>query len=254
MFRLSQLPRQEDDRVEFKGSRTPPKELGTKLACAVSGFANSGGGIFIAGIDSKTGDADGGLTVNEFCGRQPLAEWADQFICQVSPIPCFHIELVENPDGRGTIDPDKAVLVVLIDESSNGPHMAPDHRYYIRAGRHTVHARHSIVEAIWAKRHLSKPRITHHVRPRPDDDEVVQVGLVALTDAPAIDVELAMEPLPGIYGKECREFPVQIGVIDRNTPLFFDVSTREAIRRHSDEEFNLTVTYHDRNRSQPGKE
>ena len=56
---------------------------------------------------------------------------------------------------------------------------------------------------------------------------------------------LAAEPLPGLYRPGCREFPVRIGVIDRNEPFFFDVSTREETRRNADDEFILKVSYHD---------
>ena len=49
-FDLTQLLTQEDDNFEFKQSQTKLKELKKKLSCAVSGFANSGGGCFIAGV------------------------------------------------------------------------------------------------------------------------------------------------------------------------------------------------------------
>jgi predicted HTH transcriptional regulator len=160
--KISQLPRDEDDHCEFKSSLTLPAELEPKLQRAVSAFANSGGGIFVAGVNDKTGDADGGLTVERFKGNQPLLEWVDQMIALVKPTPVYQIKPVDDPDGRGTIDAGKAVLVVSVKESYIGPHMAPDHRYYIRAGRNTVPAPHFIVEAIWAMRHFSKPRLTRN--------------------------------------------------------------------------------------------
>lgn len=49
-FRLSRLPLEENAQFEFKSSLTCPKELKKKLGCAVSGFANSGGGTFVAGV------------------------------------------------------------------------------------------------------------------------------------------------------------------------------------------------------------
>jgi hypothetical protein len=243
---MSLLPAMEDERFEFKSSRTDHKELGKKLGCAVSGFANAGGGTFVAGVDNKTGNADGGFTVHDFSGRQSLCEWADQIINGVKPTPHCDMRLVHNPDGRGVIEPDKAVLVVSIGESQNGPHMAPDGRYYIRAGRHTERATQFIVEAIWAKRHCDKPRLTHLIRQNPDDAEIIQIGVVALTDSPAIDVQLKMEPLPGLLrGHECSEFPVSIAVIDKHTPFFFDITTRCDTERNRDEEFDLTVSYSD---------
>ena len=65
-FDLTQLPTQEDDNFEFKSSQTKLKELKKKLSCAVSGFANSGGGCFIAGVDPD-GNADGGFPCRVRC-------------------------------------------------------------------------------------------------------------------------------------------------------------------------------------------
>lgn len=178
-------------------------------------------------------------------GNQGLRDWLDQIVARVTPRLLYDIRLYDDCEGRGILDVGKVVAAVSIFPSETAPHQASDNKYYIRAGAHTLPAGHDIVEAIWARRHISRPRITHLVRESPDDGEVVQIGLVALTEAPAINIELTMEPLPGLYSQGCREFPVHIGVIDRNTPFFFDVSTREEIRRHPDEEFVLKVTYHD---------
>jgi hypothetical protein len=82
------------------------------------------------------------------------------------PTPNYEIKFGVASDGRGRIDDDRKVLVVLVKESTIGPHMAHDNKYYIRAGTHTEPSRHFLVEAIWAKRHLLKPRIAHVVRPR----------------------------------------------------------------------------------------
>jgi hypothetical protein len=245
-FQLSELPAKETDEFEFKSSATSPKGLAEKLGCAVSGFANSGGGTFVAGVDDDTGDADGGLAIEGFVGRQPLLEWADQVIHCVEPTPRYRLGLITNSNGRGTIDAGKAVLVVSVEESHDGPHMAPDRHYYIRAGRHTLSARHFIVEAIWANRQISKPRIAHLVRQSPNDTEVVQIGLVALTDSPAVDVQVTMQPQPGVArGHNFNEFPVSVGTIDRQYPFFFDITTRSDTERNHDEEFALTVTYQD---------
>ncbi len=176
MFDLSCLPSEETETIEYKSSRTSPKDLAVKIGRAVSGFANSGGGIFVAGVDEKTASADGGLDIDNYKGRQSLAEWIDQAVCEVKPTPKYHVELVRCSGDKGTIDNGKAVVVLYIEESEYPPHMAPDHRYYIRAGRNTVSATHFIVESLVAKRHQMKPRLTHLVRSKPDDDEAVQIG------------------------------------------------------------------------------
>ncbi len=218
-FDLTQLPTAEDDNYEFKSSLTKPEELKKKLRCAASAFANSGGGYFVVGVNGQ-GDADGGI--DKKIGRQPLRDWVDNIIHEIQPPPSYEVKLVEDPDSRGTIKAGKAVLVVRIHESFYGPHMAPDGRYYIRAGAHTVTAKHFIVEALWAKRNVRKPRLTHLFRLKPGYDSVRQLGVLALTDAPAINVSIQLNPLPQYYIQN-RSFPLKVPVVDSNNPFFFDM-------------------------------
>jgi predicted HTH transcriptional regulator len=128
---LSQLPSAEDDIFEFKQSGTSWDGLKKKLQCAASGFANSGGGYFIAGVDAN-GNADGGFTLKK--GRQDLRDWVDQVVHDVVPAPKYDIKLIVDSGERGHINEDSAVLILYVHESNIGPHMAPDNHYYIRAG------------------------------------------------------------------------------------------------------------------------
>jgi predicted HTH transcriptional regulator len=134
-FDLTQLPSVEDDHFEFKSSRTPREDLKNKLSCAVSGFANAGGGCFVVGVDDN-GKADNGWPLK--MGTQDIGAWVDLIVNAVEPVPKYDIKLILDPMGRGVIKPDSAVLLVAIQESYAGPHMARDKRYYIRAGAHTV--------------------------------------------------------------------------------------------------------------------
>ncbi len=236
------IPGAESDEFEFKSSLSSSKELWKKLSCAASGFANSGGGVFVAGVDGD-GDADGGLPKQ--IGRQDLRDWVDQIVHQVTPAPSYHIKLLDDSNGRGTINIDHVVLVVAFDESFVGPHMAPDHRYYIRAGAHTVAARHFIVDAIWAKRHFAKPRLTHTFRTKPEYSQTVQLGIVGLTSTPAIDVEVFLDPLGELLADLEQYFPLQIPVIDPQNPFFFDVSTWTLMKERFGNNVELTVNYRD---------
>lgn len=241
-FDLTQLPSAEDDDFEFKSSVTSHNDLKKKLGCAVSGFANSGGGCFIAGVDGN-GEADGGFPLK--IGKQDLRDWIDQIVNQVEPTPKYDIKLIHDSMGRGTIHPDSAVLLVIVHESHAGPHMAPDNHYYIRAGAHTVKAKHFIVDAIWAKRHFSKPRLTHLFRLKPDKAQAIQLGILALTDAPAIDVKINIVPLPKMM-QNCESlFPLQSSVIDRNNPFFFDVVTYFKAKENFGEDVYVEVEYYD---------
>lgn len=244
-FNLSDLPISEDDEFEFKSSLTPEEELKKKLECAISGFANSGGGYFVAGVDDKTGNVDGGIPIK--IGRQDIRDWVDQFIHKVEPTPKYSIKLIDNPDGRGTIKANHAVLVVFVEESFVGPHMAPDKCYYIRAGAHTVKARHFIVDAIWAKRHYSKPRLTHVIRLKPKHQQIVELGIVALTDAPALKVTIEMRPLPSMLSKCEEHFPLEISVIDRENSFFMDLTTWLDATQKREKDFEVILSYLDIN-------
>jgi hypothetical protein len=241
-FDLTQLPSEEDDHFEFKSSSTPHNELKKKLNCAVSGFANAGGGCFVVGVD-RNGNADNGLSLK--IERQDLRDWVDQIVNQVEPVPKYDIKLISDPMGRGVIQPDSAVLLVAIHESYAGPHMAQDKHYYIRAGAHTVKAPHFIIDAIWAKRHFFKPRLTHLFRLKPEQEQTIQLGMIALTDSPAVDVKINISPLPQMIRHCDSLFPLQISVIDRNNPFFFDVSTYSQAEELFGKDVYLEVEYYD---------
>jgi hypothetical protein len=241
-FDLTQLPAAEDDNFEFKSSSTPHNELKKKLSCAVSGFANSGGGCFVAGVDGN-GNADHGISLK--IGRQDLRDWVDQIINQVEPAPRYDLKLIQDLSGKGTIQTDSAVLLVVIHESYFGPHMAPDNHYYIRAGAHTVQAKHFIVDAIWAKRYFSKPRLTHLFRLKPEKEQAIQLGILALTEAPAVDVKITISPLPQMMKDSEKLFPLKLPLIDRHNPFFFDVATFFQAEERFGKDLHLEVEYYD---------
>src|SRR4051794_33270887 len=72
---LVSLPSAEDDRHEYKASSTRDNELADKIARAASGFWNSGGGLFVAGVTGD-GQPDGGVSLT--VGRQSRRDWIDQ--------------------------------------------------------------------------------------------------------------------------------------------------------------------------------
>ena len=100
--------------------------------------------------------------------------------------------------------------------------MASDSRYYIRAGAHTVPASAFIVESLWARRNFAKPMLSHIVRIKPNYPEVVQLGVVALNSAPAVNVEFNIHPLCGLLKGLEKYFPIQLPVVDQNSPFFVD--------------------------------
>jgi predicted HTH transcriptional regulator len=154
---LDSLPASESDRLEYKSSRIDDERLKGKLQNAASAFWNSGGGVFFAGVDDH-GVVDGGIAVT--VGRQNRADWLAQIISVVQPQGHYSSRLFEHPSHQG-ITQGHCVLGVDFAPSTAIPHQSGDHRYYIRAGAHTVPAPHFIVEALLASRHFHKPRLAH---------------------------------------------------------------------------------------------
>jgi hypothetical protein len=238
------IPKAESDTFEFKSSRVSQKDLKKKLAAAASGFANSGGGYFIAGVDDKTGDADGGIP-NQIV-RQDLRDWVDQIVNSIEPRPDYKIKLIDDTQGRGTLNADCSILIVGFNESRAAPHMSTDGKYYIRAGAHTETARHYLLEAIWAKRYVQKPSLIHNFRRKPNVDKVQQLGIVNLTNAPALDVQIELRPEPPLFAKiAAGTFPINVSLIDQQNPFYFDVCPSVDATEHFGDNIELNVNYSD---------
>lgn len=217
---LGRLPNSEDDRFEYKSSLTKDGELADKIARAASGFWNSGGGLFVAGVN-KHGQPDGGISM--VIGRQSRRDWIDQAIAQTRLGATYVVQSIENAGAGFNIQAGNAVYLIGFGESENGPHMAPDNRYYIRAGAHTVPATHFIVEAIHARRGLRTPLLSYVVRSKSTRSGVLQVGVVCMNNAPALDVEVSFDPLPPFLEKiSYKRFPINVPVISDQFPFFID--------------------------------
>ena len=239
------LPNAEDDRHEYKSSAINNEGLGDKIAKAASGFWNSGGGLFVVGVDGN-GQPDGGISLSVGQkGRQSRRDWIDQVISQVTPKSAYVVHSIEDNGSGCNIEPGKAVFLIGFGESEIGPHMAHDHRYYIRAGAHTVSAGHFIVEAIHARRGLRTPLLGHIVRRKPGNITVIQLGIVVLNAAAAINVSIKIDALPKKFPSDLEEkVSLQIHIISEKFSLFFDIYE---IRRGRQEvlPFDINLTYSD---------
>jgi predicted HTH transcriptional regulator len=136
---LLSLPNQETADYEYKSSKTKDDELATKIIKAASAFWNSGGGIFIVGVDNN-GKIDGGIS-NEV-SRQSRKDWIDRHLSKVSPQAKYLIKPISAKSGSESILSGRVVVVIAFEESFSGPHMATDNKYYIRAGAHSDPASH----------------------------------------------------------------------------------------------------------------
>lgn len=240
---ITNLPTAEDEHIEYKSSATPQKELKDKLTRAASGFWNSGGGIFFAGVDDN-GKPDGGL--DTAVGRTPVRDWIDQKLNEVAPIGPYTIELFQHNSASGlNIEENKCVIAVKFEESARPPHMAPDHKYYIRAGAHTIPAAHFIVEALWARRGIQCPQLAHRMRLKPEASEIIQLAVLAMTEQPALNVALSLDPLPEMWKDSKTTFPLKLAVLDRATPFYLDIITFHDGEARLGQGVQLKIDYED---------
>jgi hypothetical protein len=220
---LLNLPEEENDRYEYKSSKTPTDKLKDKICIAASAFWNSGGGFFFAGVDDH-GQVDGGIPEN--IGRQKLRDWVDQVLLGVEPRGPYHIKLISKSLPASPIDSDKVVLVIGFGESYTAPHMAPDKKYYVRAGAHSGSTGHFLVEAIRAKRGIQAPMLRGILRLHERKSQIIELVIIPVNEATALNVSITFNPFPQIIERHFRDrFPVRIAAIDRAHPFVMDLST-----------------------------
>jgi hypothetical protein len=174
-----------------------------------------------------------------------LRDWIDQVIATVTPTPAYDVRLYDDCGGRGILDSGNVIAAISIFPSESGPHQASDHKYYIRAGAHTVSAGHFIVEALWARRHVQKPIVVHTLRPKPSANSIIQIGVVAVTDSPALNVEFTLVPLKGMLGQLAKYFPIKLPVVDRNNPFFLDASIMHMADKELGDDVKVVISYED---------
>lgn len=219
---LQELYTGETDEYEFKSSRISIQDMAREIQVAASAFWNSGGGVLIIGLDDD-GNIDGG--VSDMVGRQRLRDWVDRVISHVEPAGPYFVRLIYREEKTSTIEIGNCVLVVAYGESNNAPHMAPDKRYYVRAGTHSDPAGHFLVEAIRARRRLQKPVLRGLLRSNRHNARVIELIVLSLNDTPALDVRLDFDDLPAAIRPLLDDrLPLYVPVIDQNHPFTMDAS------------------------------
>lgn len=219
---LNNIPNEESNAYEYKSSKVPLDSLKNKISVAASSFWNSGGGIFIAGVND-IGKVDGGILGTK--GRQSIRDWADKAIKLTEPLGDYEIRVIEHNDSVSGIDEGNVVLIIKFMESSIVPHMAYDKKYYIRAGAHSDGATHFQVEALRTFRQFTKPNIRGVMKYHPTKPRIEELVIVSLNDAVALDTNLTFEPFPLALKNHFKDdFPLEIPVIDRNNPFRMEIS------------------------------
>ncbi|MEL6272919.1 MAG: ATP-binding protein [Chloroflexota bacterium] len=219
---LMALTTGETDEYEFKSSRIHSNDLTREIQIAASAFWNSGGGVLIVGLDDR-GEIDGGIS--DLMGRQRLRDWVDRVISHVEPAGPYFVRLIYGEGEDSAIESGMCVLVIAYGESNNAPHMAPDKRYYVRAGAHSDPAGHFLVESIRARRRLQKPVLRGLLRSNRHNARVVEMLVLALNDTPALDVRLNFDDMPPrVLAQFDERLPLYIPVIDQDHPFTMDAS------------------------------
>jgi hypothetical protein len=247
---LLQLPGEETDVYEYKSSLTSNKELKLKISVAASAFWNSGGGIFIAGVDGH-GKVDGGFPGH--IGHQSIRDWADQVLAATVPAGPYSIKPVPLSTTPSAPGPSNVVLVIGFGESTALPHMASDLKYYIRAGAHSLPAGHFIVEALRARRGLEQPLLRGVFQRSERKWSVIDLAIVAVTEAVALNVSITFDPFPPFFTKHYARlfprrdpFPLRVPVIDRQHPFLMElVSSSSGNEFIGDEPIGLVLQYTD---------
>ena len=135
---LDALPPQEHDYQEFKGSGwvlKGPREIQSDflfyLSKQISAFTNGSGGRIFVGINDN-GYVDGGVPT-DLKGGGTRAWLEDLIAICVDPKPQQYNVFEVLPREKGSrIKPGHAVYILEVFSSSEAPHQAKDHRYYLR--------------------------------------------------------------------------------------------------------------------------
>ncbi|MEO8611119.1 MAG: ATP-binding protein [Chloroflexota bacterium] len=186
------IPEAETNLYEYKSSLTHDDALGNKISVAASALWNSGGGIFIAGVNNQ-GEIDGGITSK--VGKQSREDWADRQIRKTEPPGKYWINPITPDSDNSPIKSDHIVLVIGFEESNVAPHMAYDNRYYLRLGAHSESATHFLVEAIRAKRAIQTPILRAILRHSEHKSHIIELAIIVLNDAAALGVEITFDPI-----------------------------------------------------------
>lgn len=159
--------RQEDLRLDFKQlARSPEFDKSDKrnLAKAVSGFANSDGGLIIWGVEARK-DAD---EVDAASAKRPIPSVDAAHSKILSLTGEATGPLVDGVEHRVIHEgADEGYIVTYVPRSDSGPHMARlgEGRYYKRSGDSFYPLEHFDLEDMFGRRPKPKLEIATHVLP-----------------------------------------------------------------------------------------
>ena len=139
-----------------KGANLNSADDKRNLAKALSGFANSSGGIVIWGVDARRNEKE----VDCAIGLNPITPY-QLLVARLNELTGMGVvPIVEGVQHKGIeIDGEHGLAVTFIPESISGPHMAllGENRYYKRSGDSFRQMEHFDIEDMFGRR--KKPKL-----------------------------------------------------------------------------------------------
>ena len=136
--------------IEFKKTADGPLRMGSNadnFARALSGFANSAGGVLVWGMDEQQGIATELKPFPDFkVFEADCNDMAGQWV--IPTLDGFRVKSIESAD-----EPGKGFVIMLAPQSDRAPHINQrTHRYYQRSGASFVRMEHFQIEDMFGRR------------------------------------------------------------------------------------------------------
>ena len=233
---LDDLPG-ESQTLEYKSARGGPDIIANKLQQAASGFWNAGNGVFLAGVRDD-GTLDEGMPTT--IGRDPIDSWADKHLKKVIPPGKWKTHILRHPSHQEG----RCVLAVEFFASNTRPHQAYDGCYYLRLGKHTAAAPHSVVHALFHVRESATPQIVVYFQRKKINRNITQLVIETRGDVEARNVCFSFSPVPSIWKDQANYLPINMPTVSRSRPLVLDYGIYGATHTASPE-IDVIVEFED---------
>jgi hypothetical protein len=158
---LSIIPHQEQDWIEYKGRRTldltipnvNENDLKNTLSKSISAFCNTGGGYLLLGINGQTFQVDDG-GVDRVIKPNGTRSWLEDIIPTLVDPGIKDFNVIEISFGQipEITDPNRAIYIIDLPDSTLAPHQASDNKYYGRIGGKSKPLSHRFVIDILGRR------------------------------------------------------------------------------------------------------
>lgn len=166
--RLVDEKQEENLFLDFKTIRRSDltnKEDRKNFAKALSGFANSSGGIILWGVDARKQEQGGPDCA---CGGKEI-DSVSTFVSRLNEFTGMFVRPVVDGVRHRAIctSDDHGYVITLVPESDAGPHMAlgGEQRYYKRSGSSFYAMEHFDIEDMFGRRRKPRFRLTYRIDP-----------------------------------------------------------------------------------------